>query len=280
MSTYRGRTDVISRSAAVSDAVVRTLQRDLRGLGYLHDGIDGKRGAGLDHAVRAIRIDLCNPALSPVIATANADGMVAAAPASGDAAVEPALADCIGRLVDDPAIVKLPASADAVADNRRIMAAFRAIRSNRVPIPFLAAMFRQESGGRHFAQPTANNSDAFVVIGLDRNDGGRPERVTSRGYGLGQFTIFHHPPTAAERTAFIDDPVDNVQSAIAEFRSKFDSAVHAKGSSEGADDFRVEHPLRKPSLCRYASDDPRTPVVAGSALRCAGPHPHLSRSGV
>jgi len=60
--------------------------------------------------------------------------------------------------------------------------------------------------------PHGPDQDAFVTIGLDRNNPARPDEITSRGYGLGQRTLFHHPPTAAEVRDFIQDPVNNVQS--------------------------------------------------------------------
>ena len=64
------------------------------------------------------------------------------------------------------------------------------------PTPFLAAIFRQESGGRQYTVPSPNNPDSFVVLGLDHDDDAAPERITSRGYGLGQHCAL---PSSAER---------------------------------------------------------------------------------
>jgi hypothetical protein len=235
----------------------RQLQHDLRALGYLHHGIDGSWGNGVDAAIRAIRIDLCNPAFAPLIAAANSAGKVVAAPGTGTAALEPELAICIGLLVDTADITKLSSSLDAAGDNRRLLDNFRATRSLTAPVPFLAAMFRQESDGRHYHVPTTSDADNFVIVGLDRNDGARADRITSRGYGLGQFTLFHHPPSLVERKAFIDDPVGNVQAAFTEFREKFDGSVRSSSAAVRADDNYAEHPLRKLTLCKYPNNDSR-----------------------
>ena len=106
-----------------------------------------------------------------------------------------AFATCLAKLIADPAVPKVPSAVDAEAENRKAMMALRGSASTVAPSPFIAAMSVQESGGRHFYVPSGQNEDNFVVLGLDRNEPTTaPDRITSRGYGLGQFTIFHHPP--------------------------------------------------------------------------------------
>lgn len=257
ITSYRTITQTVARGGPLATAAVRELQRDLRALGYLHHGIDGTWGKGLDAALRAIRIDLCEPAFAPAIHAANHAGRVIPSPPDGTAALEPALARCIATLADDPTITKLADSLDAAGENRRLMDRFQATRSTVAPVPFLAAMFRQESNGQHYHVPSASDADSFVTIGLDRNDTARPDRITSRGYGLGQYTLFHHPPSPAERASFIDDPAGNVQAAYSELREKFDRSVRSSNPATRADDNWAEHPLRRLTPCRYPPADSR-----------------------
>jgi hypothetical protein len=227
-------------------------------LGYHGGDLTGLWGAFLDRAVAALRWDLTHPRDTPAIAAFNENDAVAAAPATGLCAVEPALAEMIATLVDEPAFHMTPASTEAAADNARAWAAVRAMRTGVAPTPFLAAIFRQESGGRHYAVPSPNNPDSFVVLGLDHDDDAAPERITSRGYGLGQHTLFHHPPSAAELAGVISDPVQNARGAFHDLRQKFDHEVVAPGRlGEGADDRRAEHPLLPLRLCKHAPSDPR-----------------------
>jgi hypothetical protein len=257
LRSYQGHQASWTRAGGTPANIILDLQHDLRALGYLHYGIDGVWGGLLDAAIRSIRIDLCSPVHAPAVAGANAGGVVVSAPPDGTAGVEPVLADCIAALASDSAFTKLPASSDAPGDNRRTFQAFRAMHSDRAPVPFLAAMLRQESDGRHYHEPTTSDSDSFVVVGLDKNDASQPDRITSRGYGLGQYTLFHHPPTPEERASFIDDPIGNLQMAFAELREKFDGFIKSTDADRRADDHEAEHPLRKLTLCKYQSTDPR-----------------------
>ena len=171
-----------------------------------------------------------------------------------DGRLDQPLAACIDDLMSDAAVPKLPSVEDAVAANQSAVAAIAAIARAPVPIPFLLAMFVQESGSCHYSVPTSSDIDSFVVVGLDHGDNVHPDRVTSRGYGIGQFTIFHHPPRLDEVATFIVDPVDNVRAAISELGEKFHGFV--AGPTDRADDRDVEHvgvPLR---TCRYKIDDP------------------------
>lgn len=239
---------------------VKALQHDLRALGYLRAGIDGNFGDGTAAAVWAVSWDLINnrgastqnDGLAPIrIADYNRARVLTPA-----WSVNSGLADCIADLTTDPAVPKLPVSVDSISANRAAMDALRAMMGTLAPPPFMAAMVKQESSGLHFRVPTASDADNFVVVGLDRNNKAAPDAITSRGYGLGQFTIFHHPPRPDEIQDFILDPVRNVGRAFRELREKFDRAV--LGPADVADDRIAEHPLLKDlRLCRYARDDKR-----------------------
>ncbi|HWO06872.1 MAG TPA: hypothetical protein VNQ54_18860, partial [Methylomirabilota bacterium] len=114
-----------------------------------------------------------------------------------------------------------------------------------------------------------DNADNFIVVGLDHGDHGRPDRITSRGYGIGQFTLFHHPPTATEVATVMVDPVKNVQRAVKELRSKYELFVAGSTSGQQADD-RI-HEIGAGALrpCRFAPDDPR---YMTDCARCAAEH--------
>ena len=243
----------------VQDAVlVRALQQDLRCLGYLSRGIDGDFGPGTTQAVRRLQFDLMHndgrstrdDGPAPVALTSFNHGVVAV---SG--IVDAALADSIESALADPLVPRLPRSDDPVAANRAALASVADIASKTAPTPFLLATFRQESGSQHYVVPESKqDADTFVSIGLDHN-GPSPDQVTSRGYGLGQYTLFHHPPRAEEVRDVITDPIRNVQTAFAELRDKFDHFI--VGPSDTADDHQAEHPMLSLRLCRYGPDDAR-----------------------
>jgi hypothetical protein len=95
-----------------------------------------------------------------------------------------------------------------------------------------------------------------VTVGLDRNNSANPAAITSRGFGIGQYTLFHHPPTADEFAGVIADPVENVQQAVSTLSDKFDNYVNGTTPDTQSDDRIAEvgaGPLR---LCQYLSDDP------------------------
>jgi hypothetical protein len=257
MRSYCGHPAALKRAASPSPDVVRDLQKDLKSLGYHGGEISGAWGSWLDKAIAALRFDLTHPAAAPALAAHNVGGAVLAAPATGATALEPALATVIAALCDDPGFRKLPSSADPLGDNHRAWSTVTALRTGQAPTPFLAAIFKQESGGRHYSVPTAGNADAFIVLGLDHNDATAPERITSRGYGMGQYTLFHHPPTAAELSGVIADPALNVRAAFTELRTKFDHEVYSPRPGQGADDRMAEHPLTPLRLCKYAAGDAR-----------------------
>jgi hypothetical protein len=126
----------------------------------------------------------------------------------------------------------------------------------------------QESSGQHYRVPKYGDLDTFVTVGLDTNDKNNPQHVTSRGYGIGQFTVFHHPPTAAEMTSFIADPVGNVQKTIDLLRNKFDNYVN--GPVDTSDD-RI-HEVGSGALrpCKYEASDPLYMRDCINCLKSAG----------
>jgi len=255
---YEGLAAPLSRGATYPNAV-EALQHDLRALGYLQAGIDGDFGAGTAQAVRSLTWDLLhnhgastqNDGPAPVAIAAYNGGRVTAV----TAAVDPGVAACLAALVADPRGPKLPASRDPAKANQEGLAAIRALVGTKAPPPFIAAMIRQESDARHFRVPQGADLDRFVVVGLDRNVEGEPDAITSRGYGVGQYTIFHHPPRPDEIADFIVDPVRNIEKAFAELREKFDSWV--TGPADKADDRVREHPLLDLRICKYQPSDKR-----------------------
>ncbi len=255
----------LSRTRAPDPGLTRALQRDLRALGYLRAGVDGTFGGGTEAAVRALQFDLMNnrgasregDGRAPVaVADYNTPGLAGGGQAvtAVTGVLDQALAACMARMLGDAAMVQVPSAADPAAENAKAMQAIRATANRVAPTPFIAAMIMQESGGQHFRVPQGRDQDNFVVVGLDRANREAPDQITSRGYGIGQYTIFHHPPRPAEVHDFILDPVRNVQKAFQELREKFDGFI--AGPMDTADDRVAEHariPLR---ICRYSTADP------------------------
>ncbi len=237
--------------SAATAGQVKDLQSALRSLGYLAGGIDGKFQGGSARAVSALQYDLLyndgsgSDGNAPVAVTSYNKGRVTKV--SG--ACDQNLAQCIADMLNDPAFVRLPLSENAAADNQIIRAKVAALPSTSVPSRFIVAILKQESDLRHY-----NEADACVYAGFDRNNKATANQITSRGYGIGQFTIFHHPPRTDEVTDFMDDPAKNVSKAQGELRDKFDHFVI--GGSEASDRTAEigSGPLR---LCKYAAGDPR-----------------------
>jgi hypothetical protein len=240
-------------------SAVKALQRALRALGYLRSGIDGSFGQGTAGAIRALTWDLINnhgastgnDGSAPIAISSFNRGRVTGIVDQADDAVR----DCIADLMASPNVPKLPFSIDPRTDNDRAIAAIRAIIGAKAPPPFMVAMIEQESSGAHFRVPFGNDEDNFVTVGLDRNEKSIPDRITSRGYGLGQYTLFHHPPRPEEIQDFIVDPARNVQKAFGELREKFDKWV--AGPIDKADDRTVEHPILGLRICKYQPTDKR-----------------------
>jgi peptidoglycan hydrolase-like protein with peptidoglycan-binding domain len=246
------------------EGLIRALQRDLRALGYLRAGIDGVFGEGTTRAVRALQYDLLNDSgassggdgRAPLaIASFNVTANNVKAVTAIDGIVSEAVADCLEAMLADARIPQLPRADDPAAANRAALAAIAAAPSTTAPTPYIVAMVQQESNGRHFNVPRGADEDDFVVVGFDRNDKGAPDRITSRGFGIGQYTLFHHPPRLDELQDVIADPVRNVQKAFSELRQKFDRYV--VGPVSHADDRSAEHPLLPLRMCKYPPDEPR-----------------------
>jgi peptidoglycan hydrolase-like protein with peptidoglycan-binding domain len=255
----------LSRANATDPDLTRALQRDLRALGYLRAGVDGAFGGGTEAAVRALQFDVLNnrgvsrggDGQAPVaIASYNSPGLAGGGQAvtAVTGVLDQELAACMARMLGDAAMVQVPAAADPASENTKAMQAIRATVSSTAPTPFIAAMIVQESGGQHFRVPRGKDADNFVVVGLDRGNAAEPDQITSRGYGIGQYTIFHHPARPAEVQDFILDPVRNVQKAFGELREKFDGLVVNRADT--ADDRAVEHPHTALRLCKYTPTDP------------------------
>jgi peptidoglycan hydrolase-like protein with peptidoglycan-binding domain len=248
----------LTRGTRAAPAVIRALQRDLRRLGYLRSGLDGQFGHDTEQAVRSLQWDLLfnNGAgpdgTAPVPLTSHNGGRVAAV----TGVVDERLAGCLEDILRDGRVPSLPRSRQPARDNRRVLEEVRSVAAP-VPVPFLLAIVEQESGGRHFRVPIKGDTDNFIVVGLDRNDRTNPDHITSRGYGIGQYTLFHHPPRPDEVEGLMLDPERNVARAIEELAEKFDHFVAGGTSATRADD-RLDEigagPLRR---CRYAPEDPR-----------------------
>lgn len=289
--SYRQPGLVLKRGSAAAPVLILELQHHLRQLGYLREFIDGKFGAGTERAVCALQHDLLHndgrgsDGRASVRVRDYNSGRVGRVTGM----VHQGLVECISDMLDDPAIPKLPRAADPRAENKRVRAQLAALPAGQAPGPFLMAVLTQESGLRHYREPAPGDQDSYIVVGLDTN-AGASHIITSRGYGAGQYTLFHHPPTPAEVRDFILDPGQNVSKAAAELREKFDKFVAGPTPATRADDRTAEHgsgPLR---LCKYGKTDRRymsdcvkcardaglvnihagsTPVYAGSGLKFA-----------
>lgn len=253
---------------------IKALQHDLRKLGYLRAGIDGIYGAGTTAAVKALQYDLLHndgggtDGNAPVCLTTcnvKSDGDAAVTQVNG--IFDQGLAEVLEHLVGEAKIGLVPCAPDVKSANASAMAALAAMANVTAPPPFIAAMVVQESNGCHFHVPAPGDEDSYVTIGLDRNDHDHPERITSRGYGLGQFTFFHHPLSTAEVESRVADPAGNVASAFAELRDKFDRFVVGKN---GADDRAVEHPALPLRLCQHPASDSRYMRDCKTCAKAAG----------
>ncbi len=256
----------MSRQTENDPALVRALQRDLRALGYLRSGIDGNYGGGTVQAIRALQYDLlhnrgasrADDGRAPVAITdfnAIPPGADQPAVTAVTGVLDQATAECIRQLLDDDRIATVPDAMNSAAENQKAVAAIAAAQSTVAPTPFISAIVLQESNGQHFRVPTPRDEDNFVVVGLDHGNSAAPDAITSRGYGIGQYTLFHHPPRPEEVKDFILDPVRNVQRAYAGLRNKFDQFI--VGPTSRADDRSAEHPLLPLRVCRYPPSDRR-----------------------
>jgi peptidoglycan hydrolase-like protein with peptidoglycan-binding domain len=248
------------RGAGASERQIRDLQKDLRQLGYLKGGIDGKFGKVTEMAAKALQYDLLyndgrsnrNDGEAPVRVLDYNRGRVVVV----TGIVDPGLAGCLSDMLDEPNFPSLPKADDPKTENSKIVSLMKEMPSEVVPIPLLMAILQQESGLKHYNEPPKNDEDTYIVIGLDTN-ASEKHIITSRGYGAGQYTLFHHPPKQEEIEDFMLDVKKNLQKAVRELREKFDYFVNGNTSGTRADDRIVEYgsgPLR---FCQYSQDDPR-----------------------
>ncbi len=260
----------LARGATLDRAVVLELQTDLRKLGYLRGGLDGSFGPGTERAVRALQQDLLHndgagkDGTAPVALRALNGGRVT----SVTGVVDEGLAACLADILGNARVTTLPRSDDPAGDNARVLAAIEALDIRDVPKPFLMGILWQESRLEHFRVPTADDADAFIVVGLDTNDASAPDRITSRGYGIGQFTLFHHPPRPDEVAGIMADPARNVERAVAELQEKFNDFVVATPAARADDRIAAfgAAPLRR---CRYDAGDPKYQADCRQCARSA-----------
>ena len=252
---------------------VHELQIDLRQLGYLARGLDGSFGSKTTSGVMALQHDLLNNHGS----STGGDGQAPVSVADYNQGrvmdvtgiVDQNLARCISDMLDDPQFPSLPRAANAVEENGKIVPLLMGIANPAAPVPFLLGVLSQESDLKHYNEPRPGDSDTFIVLGLDKN---ATEKfiVTSRGYGAGQFTLFHHPPRPEEVATYLTDVRKNVSAAIGELREKFDKFIIGPSSGLQADDRLAEigsGPLR---LCKFATTDPRYFRDCQQCLKDAG----------
>lgn len=259
--SYKQQGLVISRGGSeATTRQIKDLQRDLRQLGYLKVGIDGKFGRATETAVKALQHDLLNndgrsighDSKAPVSVLDYNRGRVVQITGR----LDQQLAACICDMVDDAKFPCLPKTDAPKAENGRLLAAIENMQSTTVPVPYLMGILQQESGLKHYHEPRGTDEDNFINIGLDIN-AGKKYIITSRGYGAGQYTLFHHPPRQEEINDFMLDVEKNLQKAIQELRQKFDHFVNGPTSGTRADDRIAEQgsgPLR---LCQYPATDDR-----------------------
>jgi peptidoglycan hydrolase-like protein with peptidoglycan-binding domain len=248
------------------------LQRDLRALGYFAGPVDGVFGNITRKGILALQYDLVknngastgNDGSAPVAVRSYNNGTVTAL----TGVVDQGLAACIAAMLDDERFPKLPFSADPSGQNKQALAEVAQAASSKAPLPFLLQILAQESGQRHFQIPEGSNLDNFVTVGLDHNNEATPVPITSHGYGIGQFTLFHHPPRPEEIAGVVSNALLNVGAAISMFRAKFDNFV--VGPTDTAADRLQEHgtaPLRE---CRYAPGDALYMNDCTNCCRAAG----------
>ena len=260
---------VLKRGPGAADPLAKALQQDLRKLGYLKVGIDGDFGEGTEAAIRALQFDLLHAppvgAENPAPVSLREFNRERVTSVTG--VLDENLAACLEDILGDIRVPALPRSDDPAGANREAFASVQTLVGLPVPRPFLIAILLQESNGLHFRIPTPTNADDFIVVGLDRNVKGNPDHITSRGYGMGQYTLSHHPPTADEVTTLMLDPVRNVQRAVGELKEKFEGFVNGPTSGRQADDRLAEFGRGELRRCRFEPSDPR---FMTDCARCAG----------
>ena len=277
-------TGLVLQSGSGTQQQIRDLQTDLRSLGYLAGpvggSIDGQFGSTTIAGIKALQIDLMQndgsstqhsgEGSAPVAVKSYNDGSVTAATGTADQN----LVAIIGAMLDDANFPRLPSSQNPASDNASAVAAVKAMNPCPVPVPYLLAILSQESGQMHYQVPHTTKTDNYVTLGLDHNDKTNPSRVTSRGYGMGQYTFFHHPPSANEIQNSITDAVGNARGAAAGLLTKYHTYVigPADTASDRIADFG-HGPLR---ICKYTQDDAR---YMSDCKSCMAAAPKLTIAG-
>ena len=116
----------------------------------------------------------------------------------------------------------------------------------------------------------ASDNDSYIKVGLDRNVQGQNHIITSRGYGAGQFTLFHHPPHQDEVDDFMVDVRRNVMTAMDELRDKFDHFVNGATSGTRADDRIAEVGTGSLRICKFNEGDPKRMMDCKACAEAAG----------
>jgi len=242
---------VLQKGMAKCDEV-KDLQRALRELGYLRGGVDGNFGSNTESGVKALQYDLMSnngtgsDGSAPVKVTSYNKGRVTTV----TGIVDQNTAQCVVDMLSDAGFIRLPVSDDPVSANKQVLQKIAAAKSTQVPVRFIAAILKQESDLKHYSE-----QDSVITIGLDTNNAAQTFAITSRGYGAGQFTIFHHPPRQDEVDDFMNDVEKNLGKAEGELREKYDKFVN--GPADTADDRQKEIGSGALRICKYASTDPR-----------------------
>jgi len=271
--SYNKQGLIIRRGGNASITQIKDLQRDLRQLGYLPGGIDGDFGKVTELAVKSLQYDLLHNHGSSTRQDGNASVSILdynrgrIVQITGEATQT--LAECISDMLDDAHIPLLPKVDDPKAENNKLITVMCDLPSTTAPIPFLMGVLQQESGLRHYHEPKGDDEDTFITVGLDTN---ATEKyiITSRGYGVGQYTLFHHPPRQDEVNDFMLDVGKNTRKSMNELREKFDRFVNGATTGTRSDDRIAEYgsgPLRP---CRYASGDSRYMKDCTQCMRDAG----------
>jgi hypothetical protein len=261
---------ILKRGGAAIKQQIQDLQADLRSLGYLRNGIDGLFGPGTEKTVMGLQYDLLNndgrgqDRSSHLKVKDYNKGRVIQV----NGIVDQTLVGCISDMLHDNNYPRLPFAADPVAENNKIIKQIEAFSSQDVPIPFLLGILKQETGIKHYFEPGTGDKDNFIVVGLDTNNSKLPYAITSRGYGVGQYTLFHHPARPEEVHEFMLDATQNLQKAIVELRGKYNNFVN--GPMDHAADRASEignGPLR---ICKYKASDARYMKDCKKCLLAAG----------
>ena len=108
--------------------------------------------------------------------------------------------------------------------------------------------------------------DSYITVGLDRNRKDQGDAITSRGYGAGQYTLFHHPPRQDEVDGVMTDVGKNVMRAVGELRDKFLHFVNGASSDTQASDRLTERGHGPLATCRFA---PSAPEYMRACRTCA-----------